>query len=68
MPVGFQNGFRLLDVKVVRCAKDRSQFEWQVFERNGTLLQSSTQTYLDERSALNAGNAAARNIRKAGIS
>jgi hypothetical protein len=39
---------RFLDVKVVRSAHDRSQFEWQVFERDGTLLQSSTQTYLSE--------------------
>jgi hypothetical protein len=59
--------FRFLDVKVVRSAYDRNQFEWQVFERDGTLLQSSTQTYSSERAALNAGNAAAREIRKSGM-
>jgi hypothetical protein len=57
---------RFLDVKVVRSAHDRSQFEWRVCERDGTLLQSSTQTYAVERDALRDGNAAARNIRKAG--
>jgi hypothetical protein len=57
---------RLLDVKVVRSALDRSQYEWRVFERDGTFLQSSTQTYATERDALRDGNAAARAIRKAG--
>jgi hypothetical protein len=58
--------FRFLDVKVVRSTHDRSQFAWQVFERDGTLLQCSTQSYSDERAALRDGNAAARNIRRAG--
>ena len=59
---------RYLDVRVVRSANDRSQFVWRVLERDGTLLQSSTQTYPDDRAALRAANAAARNIIKAGTS
>jgi hypothetical protein len=56
--------FRILNVKVVRNSRDRSLYEWQVFESDGTLLQSSTQTYSNDRDALRAGNAAARAIRK----
>jgi hypothetical protein len=58
--------FRFLDVKIVRSSRDRSQLEWQVFESDGTLLQSSTEPYPDDRAALRAGNAAARAIREAG--
>jgi hypothetical protein len=63
-PTRLDAPFRFLDVRVVRSAHDRSQFLWQVFERDGTLLESSTQTYSDDRAALRAGNAAARAIRK----
>jgi hypothetical protein len=58
--------YRLLDVRVVRSAIDSSQYRWQVFDSDGTLLQSSTQTYSAESKALRDGNAAASNIRKAG--
>jgi hypothetical protein len=58
--------FRFLDVRVVRSAHDHTQFESRVFERDGTLLQSSTQTYPTESKALRDGNAAARATRKAG--
>jgi hypothetical protein len=61
-----QHPYRLLDVRVLRSASDRNQYEWRVFERDGTLLQSSTQTYSTESKALRDGNAAARTIRKAG--
>ncbi len=58
--------YRILDVKVRPCATDRKQFEWKVYEGEGTLLASSTRTYSIEVMALRDGNATARDIRKRG--
>ncbi len=58
--------YRILDVKVRPCATDRKQFEWKVYEGDGTLLASSTRMYSNEVTALRDGNATAREIRKGG--
>ena len=61
-------GYRLLDVKVVRCASEHHRFTWRVLECDGRrLVGSSSQSYLTEAEAFRAGNAAARAIRRAGL-
>ena len=61
-----RNDAPLLDVRIVRNANDPRQFVWRVLEHNGALLQSSTQTYLNDKRALRAANAAAMKIIRAG--
>jgi hypothetical protein len=58
--------YRLLDVKVVRCASECRRFRWRVL-CDGQLVGSSSQSYLTEAEAFRAGNAAARAIRRAGL-
>ena len=55
--------YRLLDVKVVRCASERHRFRWRVL-CDGQLVGYSSQSYSTEAEAFRAGNAAARAIRK----
>jgi len=63
-------GYRLLDVKVVRCASELHRFSWHVLEESDgrRLVGSSSQSYSTDADALRAGNAAARAIRRAGLS
>ena len=58
--------YRLLDVRVLRCAADRSRFRWSVRERDGRIVEASPHSYATEAEAFRAGNAAARAIRKRG--
>ena len=58
--------YRLLDVKVVRCASEGHRFRWRVL-CDGQLVGSSSQSYLTEAEAFRAGNAAARAIRRPGL-
>ena len=58
--------YRLLDVKVLRCASDRSRFRWSVRERDGRIVETALHTFATEAEAFRAGNAAARYIRKQG--
>jgi hypothetical protein len=58
----------LLHVRIVRSANDPGRFVWRVLERQGTLLQSSTKSYSDDRKALRDANAAARKIVRLGSS
>ena len=55
--------YRLLDVKVVRCASERHRFRWRVL-CDGQLVGYSSESYSTEAQAFRAGNAAARAIRK----
>ena len=56
--------YRLLDVRVLRCASDRSRFRWSVRERDGRMVETGSHSYATEAEAIRAGNAAARAIRK----
>ena len=58
--------YRLLDVKVVRCASECHRFRWRVL-CDGQLVGASSQSYLTEAEAFRAGNAAARAIRRPGL-
>ena len=58
--------YRLLDVRVLRCASDRSRFRWSVRERDGRIVEAGANSYATEAEAFRAGNAAARAIRKRG--
>ena len=58
--------YRLLDVRVLRCASDRSRFRWSVRERDGRIVGTGPLSYPTEAEAFRAGNAAARAIRKRG--
>ena len=58
--------YRLLDVRVFRCASDRSRFRWSVRERDGRVVGAGPLSYATEAEAFRAGNAAARAIRKRG--
>ena len=55
--------YRLLGVKVVRCATECHRFRWRVL-CDGQLVGYSSQSYSTEAEAFRAGNAAARAIRK----
>ncbi len=57
--------YRLLDVKVLRCASDRNRFRWSVRERDGRMVETGP-SYATEAEAFRAGNAAARAVRKRG--
>ena len=58
--------YRLLDVKVLRCASDRNRFRWSVRERDGRIVETGLHSFATEAEAFRAGNAAARAIRKRG--
>ena len=58
--------YRLLDVRVLRCASDRSRFRWSVRERDGRIVETGLHSFATEAEAFRAGNAAARAIRKRG--
>ena len=58
--------YRLLDVKVLRCAFDRNRFRWSVRERDGRIVETALSSFATEAEAFRAGNAAARAIRKRG--
>ena len=58
--------YRLLDVRVLRCASDRNRFRWSVRERDGRIVEAGPNSYATEAEAFRAGNAAARAIRKRG--
>ena len=58
--------YRLLDVRVLPCASDRSRFRWSVRERDGRIVEVGPNSYATEAEAFRAGNAAARAIRKRG--
>ena len=58
--------YRLLDVRVLPCASDRSRFRWSVLERDGRIVETGLHSYATEAEAFRAGNAAARAIRKRG--
>ena len=58
--------YRLLDVRVLRCASDRSRFRWSVRERDGRTVETGSHSYTTEAEAFRAGNAAARAVRKRG--
>ena len=57
--------YRLLDVRVLRCASDRNRFRWSVRERDGRIVEAALHSYATEAEAFRAGNATARAIRKA---
>ena len=58
--------YRLLDVRVFRCASDPSRFRWSVRERDGRIVETGLHSFATEAEAFRAGNAAARSIRKRG--
>ena len=58
--------YRLLDVRVLRCASDRNRFRWSVRERDGRIVEAALHSYATEAEAFRAGNATARAIRKRG--
>ena len=58
--------YRLLNVRVLRCATDRSRFRWSVRERDGRIVETGLHSFATEAEAFRAGNAAARAIRKRG--
>ena len=58
--------YRLLDVRVLRCASDCSRFRWSVRERDGRVVETALHSFTTEAEAFRAGNAAARAIRKRG--
>src|ERR1043166_7275229 len=58
--------YRLLDVRVLPCASDRSRFRWSVRERDGRIAKTALHSFATEAEAFRAGNAAARDIRKQG--
>jgi len=58
--------YRLLDVRVLRCASDRTRFRWSVRERDGRIVETGLHSFATEAEAFRAGNAAARAIRKRG--
>lgn len=64
LPLRPAEPFRFLDVKVLRCATDRSNFRWSVREKDGSVIQTAHRAYPTEAEAFRAGNAAARAIRK----
>ena len=57
---------RFLNVRVRESAgaADGYRWRWQVLESDGQLIEADSLGYDKERAALNAGNAAARAIRK----
>jgi hypothetical protein len=58
--------YRFFDVRVRPCADSAGgcRWNWQVFEDDGRLIEAGATSEGSEAAARNAGNAAARAIRK----